>query len=212
MECSAFFLGGKSMRGRYWKPEKTNTRWKWIEDTPEDKAKALKAGAMYLTWCHLSEPYKNNGSEPLRFGNFPLDFDNKSAPQKALEEMRLLCLIRLPELYDADPYDFLFYCSGSKGFHCIIPARLFGTENGDPHLPLIYKKIASRWIEQFGLKTLDMQLYKMKRGQPFRIANVRRSNGRYKVPLTLDEVQNLTFEQIWELSKEPRYVERTENT
>ncbi len=198
------------MQGLYYKPERKNSKWIWIPDTPEAKSKARKSGAMYFTWCRLSEPYGNNGSEPVRYGDMPLDFDNKTAPEKSLDEMRALCLIRLPELYDADPYEFEFYCSGSKGFHCIIPAALFGTENGDTHLPLIYKKIASRWIEQFNLKTLDMQLYKMKRGQPFRIANVRRSNGRYKVPLSLDEVQNLTFEQIWELSKEPRHVERTE--
>jgi hypothetical protein len=198
------------MQGLYWKSEKRKTKWQWIPDTAEAKTRAIKAGAMFFTWCRLSEPFGNNGSEPMRFGDMPLDFDNKAAPEKALDEMRVLSLIHLPELYDADPYDFEFYCSGSKGFHCIIPAALFGLQNGNRYLPLIYKKIASRWIEQFDLKTLDMQLYKMKRGQPFRIANVRRSNGRYKVRLTLDEVRELTFNQLWELSREPRYVERTE--
>jgi len=40
----------------------------------------------------------------------------------------------------------------------------------------------------------------------FRIPNVRRNNGRYKVPLTLEEVRDLAIGDILKLSEAPRDV------
>jgi hypothetical protein len=186
----------------YTKKEKANSPWELIADT-----QAIK-GMMFTTWAKLSEPYKGNGQpEPIRYGNMPLDFDSKTAPEKALIEMRYLCLTYLPEFYDIDPNEIEFYCSGSKGFHAVIPAEMFGVQNGDPYLPLIYKRIATGWAEKFSLTTIDLSMYAMKRGKMFRLANVRRSNGRYKVPLSLEEVRDLSFEDLWKLSEAPRDVE-----
>jgi len=186
----------------YTKKERANSPWVLIADT-----QAIK-GMMFTTWTALSEPYKGNGQpEPIRYGNMPLDFDSKAAPEKALIEMRNLCLTYLPEFYDIDPYEIEFYCSGSKGFHAVMPAEMFGVQNGDPYLPLIYKEIATGWAEKFSLTTIDLTMYAMRKGKMFRLANVRRSNGRYKVPLSLEEVRDLSFENLWKLSEAPRNVE-----
>lgn len=181
-------------------------KWQVLENTPEAREAAIKRGASFFTWSSLSEPYNGNGANPVRFGDMPLDFDNKANPEKALDEMRALLTYHLPELYDYEPEDVSFYCSGCKGFHAVIPAEAFGAEQGHIKLPLIYKTIAQDWVERFNLKTLDMSLYNMKKGKMFRIANVRRINGNFKIPITLDEVQSLTMKDFQELIREPRDV------
>ena len=190
----------------YWKEEPNDRKWRWIPNKEQARSIAIGQGAMFMTWTAFSHEPKN-GKEPIRYGDLPLDFDNKEDPEKALDDMRNLCLIHLPELYDVDPIDIQFFCSGSKGFHAVIPAALIGTEKGDPRLPLIYKRMASRWADSLSLKTLDLSLYAMGKGKMFRLPNVRRSNGRYKVPLTLDEVQKFTIKEVWNLSEKSRTIE-----
>jgi hypothetical protein len=47
-------------------------------------------------------------------------------------------------------------------------------------------------------------MYCMKRGKMFRLPNVKRSNGRYKVPLTRDDVAFCGIEDLLRLSESPR--------
>jgi hypothetical protein len=192
----------------YWKIERAVSPWQLITDSPTERKKAIENGAMFFTWAALSAPYKGNGQpEPVRYGNFPLDFDSAEDPGLAWEQAGVLCLIHLPELYDLDPYAIKHYLSGGKGLHATIPAALFNAQAGDPYLPLIYKRISLRWKEQFSLTTLDTSLYCMGKGKMFRIQNVKRSNGNYKVPLALEEVRELPPEKLFELSTAPREVE-----
>jgi hypothetical protein len=194
-------------RIRYWRTKIPNDPWKFMADTEIAQRLVVKQGAMYVTWTAFSRPYKDNDeSEPIRYGDLPLDFDSKEDPEKALKEMRELCLIHLPEFYDLDPYEIKFYCSGSKGFHAVIPAELLGAQDGDPYLPKIYKRIVLDWAERFEISTVDHTMYAMGKGKMFRIPNVKRSNGRYKVPLTLEEVRDLSINKLWKLSEKPRNV------
>jgi putative DNA primase/helicase len=100
-------------------------------------------------------------------------------------------------------WDIKFYCSGSKGFHAEIPAHFFGLEDGHPELPLIYKRLVQGWVDKMGLTTIDLSMYCMKRGKMFRIANVRRPNGRYKVELSRDDIGYCSIENLWSLSDSP---------
>ena len=164
---------------------------------------------MFFTWTSLSEPYSGNGKpEPVRYGDLPLDFDSTD-PNEALKDVKAL-RSHLVALYDVDPYAIQYFLSGGKGFHAIIPAELLGAQDGDQHLPLIYKKIVARWKDQFKLKTLDLSLYCMARGKMFRIPNVKRSNQRYKVPLTMEEIQDLPIGELEALSEQPREIEPVE--
>jgi hypothetical protein len=198
-------------RYRYWKKEKKDTPWQLIPDTFKDRMQAIQDGAMFFTWAALSAPYTGNGQpEQVRYGNLPLDFDDADDPAQARKDVQALCLVHLPETYNIDPYAIQYSLSGGKGFHANIPAEIFGAQDGDPYLPLIYKKIALKWKEQFELTTLDTSLYCMSKGKMFRIKNVKRSNGHYKVPLTLEEVRDVAPEKLLELSTAPRQVEPVE--
>ena len=199
----------KRNRFIYWKIETPRASWNLIPDTPEARREAIEQGAMFFTWASLSAAY-NEGSghpEPHRWGDLPLDFDNKENVQQALNDLRALCSVHLPDFYNIDPYEIKYFLSGGKGFHAIIPARIFNAEDGDPYLPLIYKSIVGRWKAALNLTSLDMSLYNMKRGKMFRIPNVRRKTGKYKVPISLDEIIRAEAQDLIELGNTPRNSE-----
>lgn len=193
-------------RGRYVKPERSDSVWRYIPDTPEALAAAICRGAMFSTWCAFSREPGQEGEEPTRFGDLPLDFDHKDDPGEALKDLRRLCLFYLPETFDIDPWDMQFYASGSKGFHCVIPARFFGTEEGDPYLPLIYKRLVYEWADELGLKTLDRSMYAMSKGKMFRLPNVRRSNGKFKVPISRDDIGYAAIGDLLQMCEEPQHA------
>lgn len=195
------------MRGLYWKEEEAKRPWKFIGITPENLSEAVSEGAMFFTWTEFEFQLGNGNGEPKRYGHFPLDFDDKENPQNALDDMRSLCLVHLPEIHDVDPHCIRFYASGSKGFHAVIPMWVFGSEDGHTHLPLIYKGIARRFATDLQLKTLDLSLYCQGKGKMFRLPNIRRSIGTFKVPLTLDEVMSLDAQQLFKFTRAPRKIE-----
>ena len=193
----------------YWKIETPQAPWNPILDTPEARGEAIERGAMFFTWASLSAPYseENGHPEPHRWGDLPLDFDSKENVQQAQNDLRLLSFVYLPKFYEIDPYDLQYFLSGGKGFHAIIPAKLINAQDGDPHLPLIYKDMVTRWKESLKLTTLDLSLYCMKRGKMFRIPNIKRMNGKYKVPLSVDEIIRAEAGDLIELGKAPRNLE-----
>lgn len=197
--------------GKYvqWKLEEEARPWNWIKDTPEVRKEAIRQGAMFFTNTSFSEPYAgNNGRpEPIRYGDLYLDFDDKDNPENTLADARKLALIHLPEEFGVDPHEFSFFASGGKGLHLIIPARLFDSQDGDQYLPLIYKRMVADWKSRYGLPTVDMSIYNMSRGKMFRIENIKRSNGRYKVPLTLEEFRDLPWPEIAALTESPRNID-----
>ena len=96
--------------------------------------------------------------------------------------------------------------SGKKGIHIEGEAEIFGAEDGDTHLPKIYKRIAAELKTAFDLLSLDMSIYNMMSGKLWRIKNVKRSNDRYKVPIELEEFRDLSEEELIELTKAPRKI------
>ena len=195
-----------SMRGLFWKEEAEKRPWKYIDMSPEKLSAAVADGAMFTTWTEFEWEPGNGKGEPKRYGWLPLDFDEKQNPQNALDDMRSLCLIYLPEIHDVDANCIRFYASGSKGFHAIIPSWVFGCA-GHPYLPLIYKRMIARFVSDLNLKTLDMSLYCMGKGKMFRLPNIKRSIGTYKVPLTIQEVMQLDAQELFEFTRAPRKID-----
>lgn len=72
---------------------------------------------------------------------------------------------------------------------------------GIAQLPLIYREMALGMI----VPTLDMRIYSTRRGRMWRVPNVQRSNGKYKVPISLDEAMDMTAETYEQVCSEPRY-------
>ena len=205
-----YFTGEKMTLGVYCKPEPEKRPWTWIPYTKDAYTKAVSAGAMFTTWTRFEFQPGNGHGEPKRYGHFPIDFDDKANPQNALDDMRTLCLVHLPDMYGLDPYAIQFYASGSKGFHAVIPDYLFGHNEGHVQLPLIYKRLATDWSKSLSIPTLDLSLYCMGKGKMFRLPNIKRSIGTYKVPLTLDEVMTMNAEELFAFTRAPRTIDPVE--
>ena len=95
------------------------------------------------------------------------------------------------------------YLSGSKGLHILVDELLFAGFRPFLRLPEIYKEMA-RDLFVIGL---DFSVYSSGRGNSFRIVNLQRHDGKYRVPVTADELAELTVERYHELVKAPRSVE-----
>lgn len=95
------------------------------------------------------------------------------------------------------------YATGGRGFHVEVPMATFipkVPKDGVQSLPLIYKEMSYRLY----VDTLDLRVYSAKRGRMWRTANVERENGKYKVPISLDEARRMTVELYDDLCSSPR--------
>lgn len=103
------------------------------------------------------------------------------------------------EAADVDLESVRIFASGGRGFHIEVPAAVFG---GCDHmdLPKIYKALALALY----VDTLDTRIYSERKGRQWRVPNVKRSNGLYKVPLTVAEARSLTPERYADLCSAPR--------
>lgn len=195
----------------YWKREKKNDTWKLarVEDIP---SLIKEKGAMFTTWASFNKPPMEEETTDLltysvnRYGDLPLDFDSRGHVEKAKSDLIQVINILTTE-YGVSLDDLQIFISGGKGFHLVIDRRLLGSEKGDNFLPLIYKSMVNDLFPVKGevFASIDRSLYCMKRGKMFRLPNVRREeNGRYKVPITFEELTTLDIDDLMELADAPR--------
>lgn len=140
--------------------------------------------------------------EKIRYrGDFYVDFDSEEI-EEACDNFKKF-LKNLEDDYKIKLEQLELYASGGKGFHVVIPFPVYVSKvnsAGYSHLHLIYKEMA----QTLYVDTLDMRVYSGKRGRMFRTVNVQRANGKYKVPLSVQEAKGITPELYDELTSNPR--------
>lgn len=95
------------------------------------------------------------------------------------------------------------FATGGRGYHLEIPQEVFMDkikEGGVKGLPVIYKEVANELV----VDTLDLRVYSAGKGRMWRMPNVRRPNGRYKVPITVTEMREMTPEMGQQITSAPR--------
>ncbi len=163
----------------------------------------------FRTWCRykkdIIEYQKSSkgslsGFDSKHYSDFlPIDIDNKKSPEKSLPNCRDLIAL-LDQQYELPIKSLRIYFSGSKGFHLEIPTNLFGDIEPSIELRLRFKKI----VETLGFDDLDPLIYG--RNWLWRFPNtINSKSGLYKIPLTYNELNNLNYDKIKELAKNPRY-------
>lgn len=132
-------------------------------------------------------------SGPLYF-----DFDAEDV-SKAIEDFHLF-LVKLQDL-GVNLRSLRLYATGGRGFHIEVPMPVFMPKipkGGVTALPYIYREMAMELV----VDTLDMRVYTGRRGRMWRTPNVKRSNGKYKVPLLVEDALAMTPELYDELTAE----------
>lgn len=148
-----------------------------------------------------------NAQESYKYGPFYLDFDSHLVTDQDFEKVKedVRKAIRyLKAIMSVDPTCIQLFYSGYKGIHLIVPPEYLGIH---PHQALnqIYKDLAKD-IEQYCQNgTLDIKIYDDKR--MWRMVNsIHKKTGLYKIPITLEEFQNLGLDEIRKLARMPRQI------
>lgn len=178
----------------------------WKEARSESRAKILAekrpAFVTVLDASVIPEPgWGREQYDEVKYGGpFYVDWDAETL-EEAIKGFHLF-LAKLGEM-DVDLRSLRMYATGGRGFHLEIPEQVFMpkvSKTGVTHLPAIYKEMA---YELF-VETMDMRVYTGRRGRMWRTCGVQRSNGKYKVPLTVEEATGMTLEMYDDLCSEPR--------
>jgi len=106
---------------------------------------------------------------------------------------------------DVDPLMLRLYATGGRGFHIEVPQEIFLPKlpkQGTQRLPQIYKEMAY----ELYVDTLDLRVYSARKGRMWRTVNVKRENGRFKVPITPDELMEMTADDYVALCSAPREI------
>ena len=205
---------------RYWKTEIDKSPWHLVDWSATKMKEIVAEGAMFITTYTSDAPPLSSSEEEIdlrenlvkRFGPLFFDIDAKDQDSEALAEVRRLVFHVLPK-FGVPSSVVRIWHSGSKGYHVMVPSVAFGGESGSRVLPWIHRFMFDAVKEEIekegGTSRLDKSLYVMGKGKMFRIENVKRSNGRYKVPLTVAEIHpetGLSVEQIIALTNSPRHL------
>jgi hypothetical protein len=153
----------------------------------------------YRTILGLSEPFEE-GKAAEYAGPFYLDLDCD------MERGGITVAIRNANTtldglaaWGVDLGAVRLFLTGGRGFHIEVPAAIFGG-NAAPILPAIYRSMA----KALATESTDFRVYSARKGRMWRVPNVRRANGAYKVPVTVEQVRSLTPDGYALLTSQPR--------
>lgn len=187
-----------------------NGKWLLIPDTPNDRISAIEKGARHFSIYSFSAN-PDVEKDVTRYGDLTIDFDCNTSPFEAVQAAQDFIQV-LNATFDVHLDDIKCWLSGGKGAHLAIPAELYGGEEGDPQLPRIHRymveKLTNNFSGDFGRKfnLIDAQLYSMGKGHILRVANQRRSNGHYKVPLSGSAFMNISqLDEIKVMTSTPNF-------
>ena len=174
-------------------------KWKLIENSEKALQSAVHNGAHFVTVLSLDQDVDKADPDAKINYKGPLYFDIDSADENdSLSDCRKL-LLALYKQYGVNLNDLAIHCSGGKGFHVLVPAKVFSTGKAHPYLPQMYKTMAL----DFNLENVDLGIYSGGKGRCFRIENVKRDSGRYKIKLSAAQIFGMTWEQLKPLTFMP---------
>jgi len=131
---------------------------------------------------------------------FYTDFDGDL--DEVLNQARVF-LLKLEKEHGFDKSQARLWFTGGRGVHIEIPIECFVAKvppAGIAMLPAIFKEMAmSTYVD-----TLDMRIFSAKKGRQWRVPNVKRDNGLYKVQVTLNEFMTASVEDYKSICSAPR--------
>lgn len=165
----------------------------WQDVTPAELREMLEGTSPTAFRTILSRT-----GEDAYQGPFHIDVDAGDI-EEAIEAMRKV-LDKL-EALGLDLNAVRLFATGGKGFHAEVPEACFMSKPGPVEgLPGIYRQMAyAEYVDCW-----DLRVYSGRRGRLWRVPNVKRENGAYKVPVIASEIRSMTPETYAQLCSEPR--------
>lgn len=173
-------------------------RCPWVERTRDDLLTVLASESPpQFRTVLASNQFNADGKVTHSTGPMYADFDG--AIYETIADFKSF-LVKLQGL-DVDLAQVRLFATGGRGFHCEIPMACFMTSSpsgGIADLHRIYREMALALL----VDTMDCRVYTNRR--MWRVPNVRRDNGLFKVPLTPTEAMIMTPESYANLCSTPR--------
>lgn len=183
------------------------------------RKKYKNRGVYVSAYCY--EDGANKTEESLLYGHLyiDLDLDDLKDPSKEIEAFEKIredgtkTVSFLSAIMGIDEEMIKIYYSGQKGLHIVVPAKILGIKPMK-ELNHVFKVIAKEVHKMSKHKTIDTGIYDNAR--LFSLPGVQHPvTGRYKIPLTFQELRTLTFDKVKELAQQKRklkYKEARYNT
>ena len=186
--------------------QKTGGDDAWLEALSTHRSKIVsETKPAFVTVLNAdSVPEKDWGKDEYSKMKYsgPMYFDFDAEDIKDTIPPFLELLARLEE-NGANLKCFRLYATGGRGFHIEIPEEVFivkPPKAGTALLPYIFKEVALELV----VDCMDMRVYTGRKGRMWRVPNIQRANGKYKVSITLDEALGMTPELYDQLTAAPR--------
>lgn len=167
-----------------------------VGDVPAMREKYGKENPMFISRFLFNKASPYTGKV---LSNFYADFDDGEDPWRALVEMLDMAEQFIEMGVDEDHIKLRF--TGGKGGTVEVPYQYFEAEPRDD-LPQIWRAVAEWFSKNWNYKTLDESVYERRR--LWRLTNTRHKSGRFKIPITVQELKDNKLEGIKELAKEFR--------
>lgn len=179
-----------------WQPVPSSRLAEYVQQNNPMFTTVLSVSALMEDGMSKEDIDKLTYSGPMYFDWDDADNVGNTIPQvlKFIDKLKAL---------GVDPEALRLYATGGKGFHCEIPVAMWMDKmpkTGIQYLPTIFKELA---LDQV-VDTLDLRVYSARKGRMWRQPNVKRPNGRYKVPISYAELLEMTAEKYAELTSAPR--------
>lgn len=188
----------------------TRNIFKEIKDIPQMRKKYKNRGVYVSAYCY--EDAKNKTDDSLLYGHLYIDLDitdlkDDTLADEAFEKIRedgVKAVSFLSAIMGIDEEMIKIYYSGQKGLHIVVPAKVLGIQPMK-ELNHVFKMIALEIHKMSKHKTIDTAIYDNAR--LFSLPGVQHPDtGRYKIPLTFQELRTLSFDNIKTLSKRKRKI------
>lgn len=194
MDCNYVEIGGK-INGVF----KRNIIVNYLQ-----KQKAIKQQNFSDTYSTIYkyDSKRQDGANIIAPLYIDLDIDDLEHDFEKLRRDVLLLCRRLKTLFNLTDDNIQLYFSGSKGFHIIVPHTIFGIKPCKD-LNDKYKLVALELKSYTITKSVDTRIYDSKR--LFREPNtVNTKTNLYKVPISLDQIREITYEDLIAYASEPK--------
>lgn len=179
-----------------------------LADDVKGKVEQSSQSECYTTIARFTEDYLNFRNEqgtvegyqgPCHIDTLWFDVDDENLENSLVGAFNLI--MTLESSFGVARADMRLYFSGKKGFHLGIPTTLFGAVPS-PQLPRALKFIAKRIADQTGI-TIDESIYRT--NSLLRLPNtVNAKSGAFKIPLSLEGLEDLTIDRIIEMAQKTR--------
>lgn len=158
----------------------------WIKVADIDKSKMFVSYPFFASIPVEAEPV-------VRYGDFVIDIDTQK--NACLDAIKIIDWME--NIYGIEASQWRVFLSGKKGVHLELSSAVMGLESGSIYLPLAYKRLALELQGELDI-TLDLSMYNMGTGKPYRQPNVKRKNGNYK--------RQIKYSDLAEIDRPGEYI------